>query len=135
MLALIISMTSGIFGSIGPQPSVSAVGVSTGVSGNCDGTTLATPASVIIAWTVTNPNSNFTITVLENGTVLESGLPCTTSSITKSISAVLNGASARFTSNWIYTVHVVRTADSVIVSTASSAEWTHIYGSCGNSFQ
>lgn len=132
---MLIGIASGALGSTGPQPAVSGVSVATGVTGQCTGSqfsggALVTPATIVVSWAMANASSNYTTNIYENGVFLAS-VANTTTSYTKTISgAVQNGAASRFNANWVYRIDVVRNADSVVVSTASSAEWVQAYGQC-----
>lgn len=103
----------------------------TGHAGVCPG--IADPASLLVSWNVTNPDdANYELRVLENGAPVLTGL-CSVTTYSKTISDFVQaGSFHRFTSNWTYTVQLVRKADGVVISSLVSSAWTRIYGTCSN---
>jgi hypothetical protein len=114
-----------------PLPSLSALGVTSARSGTCPATNNDW-AVVEVGWTVTNGGDPaYEIHVLENGTLvgtLTSSAVFWDKTVTNYIFNSTNVP--RFTSNWTYTVQLVRISDGVVVQSLVSSAWTHLYGSC-----
>lgn len=101
----------------------------TSFAGSCAGAGVS--ATLTVAWTVTNPDDvAYEIRVLQNG-VLISTQATTSPSYLKTVEGyIVGGTFHRFTSNWTYTVQLVRKADGVTVDTKTSSLWAVIYGTC-----
>ena len=111
-------------------PALGAVTVSSGNPGSCPAS--SDPAIVHVAWGLTNgSNPAYEIHVLENGT-LSANLASSVTFFNKPVTNYFEGNSivSMFTSNWVYTVQLVRISDGVVVQSQVSAEWAQLYGSC-----
>jgi len=118
-------------GSNYPVPSTPTV-ASTG-GGTCSGSSVATPASIRVSWTITNPDgTNYTAKLYENN-VLKSTAPTAASMhFDKTISAAVeDGSQMPWKANWTYRVDIIENLSGAVVATKSSAEWTQAYGGCG----
>ena len=117
----------------GPSPLVSAVNTSVGTLGLCNKGTMLSSATVQVGWTFNyngGTGAGYTLQVVRTGggTVTHSRTMGATT-YTDTINYVQNGAFNRFTSNYVYTVQLVR-GDGVITSTAASSTWAVVYGTC-----
>lgn len=114
-----------------PIPSLGVVTVTSGRAGTCPADE-AHAASVHVAWGLTNGGSPaYELRVLEDGALLAT-LGSGVSFYNKVLVGFVEGSTTppKMTSNWTYTVQLVRVADGVVVQSAVSSAWIKSYGGC-----
>jgi hypothetical protein len=118
--------------SAGTQPTLSGLAI-TPSPGSCTGSTLTSPATVRLNWSVVSPNdAAYTVQVSVNGgtpTVLGS-TSTTTFTLTKTGLSAFGEFSASSQTD-AFEVRVVRTADAVVVQTLTGS-YEDVYGTCGS---
>jgi hypothetical protein len=114
-----------------PIPSLGAVTVSSVRSGSCPATNNDW-AEVEVGWGLTNGgNPAYEIHILENGSLVGTVSSSTTFWDKSIVNYIFNSTIVpKFTSNWTYTVQLVRISDGVVVQSQVSSAWLHLYGSC-----
>jgi hypothetical protein len=103
--------------------------------GACNGGATDPDAQIQVTWAINSPdNTNYSITVLENGSVIQSGLACNASTFTKTITNFVETtqllAPNEFQSNWTYTVQLVRISDGVVIASSVTSAWIQTYATC-----
>lgn len=121
--------------SVALVPSVSGVNVvRQGSGGSCFAGTLEAAAAIDVNWTVTNPDDVlYEAQLFENDILVATQTTNNTYWLKEVTEHVEEGPYNTWTSNWTYRVDIVRKADGVVVSTASSSPWVQEYGTCTDS--
>lgn len=115
----------------GPSPLVSAVTASSGSAGLCNKGSLLSSATIDVAWSFSyngGTGTGYTLQLLRSGTLVTS-LSMGATSYTYTVGFKQSGVFNQFTSNYTFTVQVVR-GDGVVTSTASASPWQVLYGTC-----
>lgn len=126
-LALLVQTVAAVV----PLPS--AVVCSHGTGGACSGGSVSVSATVHIAWTITAPNPSTYKTRIKRSGADRSGLLLNTAtSFDDTVQGYIeNGLINKvFTSNYTYTVEIVRISDGVVVASAAAQPWVQDYGNC-----
>lgn len=116
--------------SFGTSASVARV-----TAGACSGGATSPDAQIQIAWGITNPDTvNYSLTLLENGSVLANGIACNASTYNKTITNFVETtellAPNEFQSNWTYTVQLIRLSDGVVIASSVTSAWIQTYATC-----
>lgn len=88
-------------------------------------------ASLVVSWTVINPDdATYELHVLENGGLASTQL-CSSTSFTKPITGFIeSGPYRQFTSRWTFVIQLVRKSDGVVIASRTASEWVVLYGAC-----
>jgi hypothetical protein len=118
-------------GGAGTTPSLSAVTVVRGLAGLCGiETTPLMAATVIVSWTITNPDSTLYETRIYQNGIQQIALDTGTTDYEFIANGVEDGPVDPYNFDWQYRVDVVRKSDGTAVSSQTSNTLTVTYGYC-----
>ena len=114
------------------NPVVSNVAVATNNAGACTGTSPDPEAAIDVTWDVANANSTlYRARLYENDILVSTQDSDSSMSWQKTITgSVENGPNGQWNADWTYRVDIERKSDDQLMSSASSSQWTQLYGSC-----
>ena len=130
---MFFAMLAAMDGSVAAaDPVVSNVAVATNNAGACFAGTVDTEAIIDVTWSVANSNATlYRARLYENDILVSTQDSDASMSWQKTITgAVENGPNGQWNADWTYRVDIERKSDSQVMSSASSSQWTQLYGSC-----
>jgi hypothetical protein len=116
----------------GSQPVASAVVTSRSVAGTCVGSTCTVSAAVATVITCSpTHDSQYSLKLYENGVFVQSGSTAGFTYTKTYTGYTVSGGSPFVDPDLTYRADVVRTSDSVVVSSKTGNHYTDEFGTCG----
>lgn len=87
-------------------------------------------AQVRISWTGLHDNSDYEMQVKKDGVLVATTTIKAGYAVYTVTGLVEDGTDSPITSDWVFSLHIVRKSDDVVVSTRTAEPWEQIYGGC-----